>query len=153
MAISKAPITITIEGANRISIDLGKLAAQLSDLSPAMKESGDYLTGFYSGEVFASRGGVIGKPWPSLTPSYAVWKAEQFPGRPPLIRTGEMNRSFKYEFGAVHARIFNTAKYFDAHQQGTRRVPARVMMALDLQRARRVQTIINNYVAKKVSAV
>lgn len=145
-------ITLCTEGTDKLAVTLGGIAHDVKNLGPAMRDSGEYLTKFYSGQVFASRGGVIGKPWPRLTPSYAALKAEHFPGRPPLIRTGLMNKSFKYQYAALHARVFNTAPYFEEHQEGTRKMPARVMMALDEQRVRQVAQIIGNYIYKQVGS-
>lgn len=99
--------------------------------------AGLYLTRFFSGEVFASRGRVIGEPWPALNPSYAAWKARRFPGRPPLVRSGEMMGGFKSKSGPRSLELWNTADHFEYHQEG-RGVPQRIMMRIDEQRAARV---------------
>lgn len=108
------------------------------NLKRSMGASGLYLTRFFSGEVFASRGGVIGARWPRLNDSYARWKARQFPGRPPLVRSGEMLRSFGFEEHKRSLDLFNTSDHFEYHQEGTRRIPQRMMMRIDQQRAARV---------------
>ena len=108
------------------------------NIKKGLGASGLYLTRFFSGEVFASRGRVIGKPWPSLNPSYAAWKARHFPGRPPLMRSGEMNRGFKFQESEQKLELFNTSDHFDIHQEGLGNVPQRMMMRVDDQRAARV---------------
>lgn len=107
------------------------------------------LSVFFSGEVFASRGGVIGHPWPRLSDAYAARKAQQFPGRPPLIRTGLMNRSFKHNAGRLSVEVLNEAWYFRFHQNGEG-VPQRVMMDLDQKRVVQVAKFIGEDISKKM---
>lgn len=108
------------------------------NLKRSMGASGLYLTRFFAGEVYTSRGRIIGKPWPRLNEGYAQWKARAFPGRPPLIRSGEMNRSYKFKAAPRRLELWNSADHFDYHQDGTSRIPARVTMRVDEQRAARV---------------
>lgn len=131
-------IDITVTGDKELVQKLHQFTSGQLDLSRSMAATGLYLTRFFSGEVFTSRGGVIGKPWPRLTDSYARWKAEMWPGRPPLIRSGEMMRSFKYKEGPRKLELWNSADHFDFHQEGTRYIPQRMMMRIDQQRAARV---------------
>lgn len=60
-------ITIEITGAEELTNKLvaftGGHLGQMS-LHRSMGAIGLYLTRFFSGEVFASRGGVISHPWP-----------------------------------------------------------------------------------------
>jgi phage gpG-like protein len=116
-----------------------------------MDESGRYHTRFFSGEVFASRGQVFGKPWAALNDNYAGFKARTFPGRPPLIRSGLMNRSFKHKSTKLTASLWNEAEYFDYHQEG-RGLPERVMMHVDDQRERRVVDYIAEDINGKMQA-
>ncbi|MEU2203583.1 hypothetical protein AB0P19_06935 [Microbacterium oleivorans] len=131
-------INVTITGDKELVKKLNSfIGSDGLDLKRSMGASGLYLTRFFSGEVFASRGRVIGEPWAPLNPSYAAWKARVFPGRPPLVRSGEMMRGFKHEADKRSLGLYNTADHFDYHQEG-RGVPQRVMMKIDQQRAARV---------------
>lgn len=132
-----AEYSLHIEGDKELMQKLRDFAAGQLDLSRSMDASGLYLSRFFSGEVFASRGQVIGEPWPRLHEAYAVFKARRWPGRPPLIRTGLMNSSFKHKSTKLTTSLWNEASYFDYHQEG-RGVPQRVMMKVDQQRATRV---------------
>lgn len=132
---------ITVQGDTEMIQKLRKFGVSILDLSDSMDESGNYLTRFFSGEVFASRGQVFDKPWPSLNDNYAAFKARTFPGRPPLIRSGLMNRSFKHKSTRLTASLWNESKYFDYHQEG-RGVPERVMMHVDEKRKRAIVDLI-----------
>lgn len=147
-----ATLTVEIKGGKELARKLGRFGMDILDLSDSMNQSGRYLSRFFAGEVFASRGRVIGKPWPQLHPSYAVYKAEQWPGRPPLIRTGLMNRSFKHSAERLGAELWNEAEYFDYHQDG-RGVPQRVMMAVDDTRAQRVGDFVADDIEKKMEYI
>ncbi|MFF6951824.1 hypothetical protein ACFZAD_24595 [Streptomyces iakyrus] len=141
-------IRVTIHGASDLAKRLRKFGVSVLDLTDSMDETGAYLTGFFSGEVFASRGGVLGQPWARLKESYAVEKAKQWPGRPPLIRTGLMNRSFKHDAGPMSVEVFNSDPKFHFHQEGTRRIPARVMMDVDQRR----EAMIGRFIAKDIES-
>lgn len=133
-----ADIQVTITGDKEFVAKLtGFVGSDGLNLKKSMGASGLYLTRFFSGEVFTSRGRVIDEPWPALNPRYAAWKARTFPGSPPLIRSGEMNDSFGFEEHKRSLDLFNTADHFDYHQEG-RGVPQRMMMKIDQQRAARV---------------
>lgn len=131
-------INVSITGDKEL---VGKLNSFIGsdglNLKRSFGASGLYLTRFFSGEVFTSRGRVIGEPWAPLNPSYAAWKARMWPGRPPLVRTGEMMGGFKFKEEKRSLSLWNTADHFDNHQEG-RGVPKRVMMKIDEQRAARV---------------
>ena len=130
-------ITVSITGDKELSAKMVKFAGSNLKLHRSMGAIGLYLTKFFSGEVFASRGQVYGRPWQALNDRYAAWKARKFPGRPPLIRSGLMNRSFKHKSTSLTTSLWNEAEYFDAHNEG-REVPQRVMMRIDQQRELRI---------------
>lgn len=141
-----ADVVISISGLGETRERLLKLGRSVSDLRPVMGDIGQYLAKFFSSEVFASRGGVIGEPWAPLSARYAAYKARRYAGRQPLVRTGTMQRSFKYTHGAQFARVTNGASYFDYHQLGTRRMPQRMMMKVDDTREREITRMIEQYV-------
>lgn len=141
-------ILISVAGDREVMDRLRRVGGSVLDLSAPMRDTANYLTTFFSGEVFASRGRVIAEPWAPLNDRYAAYKARRFPGRPPLIRTGLMIRSFKGVTNSTSARISNTAPYFDVQQGGSSRVPSRVMMKVDQARLNHVTDIITSYITK-----
>jgi len=143
--------TITIQGDTELAAKLRKFGVAVLDLSKGMDDVGIYLTRFFSGEVFASRGGAIGEPWTPLNDRYAAFKAEVWPGRPPLVKTGLMQRSFEHETTKLSARVFNDVSYFGYHQDG-RGVPERIMMKVDEQRERVIVGLISDDIDSKMRA-
>jgi hypothetical protein len=136
-------IVVTISGDKKIARKLRQMGVTFIDLKPTFTKVGDYLTDFYSGEVYASRGGVIGSRWAPLSSSYAADKARTFPGRPPLIRTGLMNRSYNSEPSKQSLTLYNDTPYFDFHQEGTRRMPQRKTMDVDQPRQVKIIQMIS----------
>lgn len=134
-------IRLSIQGSDELAAKFGKFASSQLKLDRSMGAIGLYLTKFFSGEVFASRGQAIGRRWPALNPKYAAWKARAFPGRPPMIRSGLLNSSFKHKSTSLTTSLWNEAEYFDAHNEG-HGVPKRVMMRIDRQREKRVVKFI-----------
>lgn len=131
-------INVSVEGDKELVAKLNKFASGQMDLSKSMGAMSLYLTGFFSGEVFASQGAVYGKKWKALSPAYAKWKAEKFPGRTILIRKTDMIRSFRSKVAPLQAEIFNTDPKFERHQLGKGNLPQRVMMQIDQQREVRI---------------
>lgn len=130
-----------IQGDVQISRNLTTLDSNLKNWSKEFKETGQYLQNFFSNEVFSSRGSVFGEPWKPLSARYAAWKAQHYPGRGILERTGEMRKSFVSDYGALYTRVTNKKRYFIYHQsnQARARLPRRIMMKLA---ERQKQTVI-----------
>lgn len=143
-------VEFTVEGLEDLGARLERVADGIQDLSGAFDEIGHFLVGFFSGEVFASRGQVIGEPWPALSDAYAAEKAREFPGAPPLIRSGLMNRGFREESRDQSVLIYNTQEYFDRHQLGDG-VPQRIVMKIDDTRQNKIVSIVEDDVERKVS--
>lgn len=134
-------IKVTIQGSDEVRAKIIAFVGSGLKLHRSMGAIGIYLDRFFSGEVFASRGRVIGEPWPALNPSYAAWKAKYWPGRPPLVQTGLMQQSFRHSSTDLSTSLWNEAEYFKYHQDG-RGVPERMMMKIDEQRAARIAKYI-----------
>jgi len=147
--MSDFAINVRVEGSSELAVRLRKFGTSILDLTNSMDDIGRYLQTFISGEVFASRGGVIGEPWAPLNDNYAAWKARTFPGRPPLVRTGLMQRSFRYKSTPLTSSLWNETDYFDFHDNGNG-VPQRVMTKLDEQRVRRIGEFIGDDIAQKM---
>ncbi|GAA1073983.1 phage virion morphogenesis protein [Tsukamurella spumae] len=123
-------LSVEVEGADEVALALRRIGADVHDLKPVMSDVGDYLKDFFAGEVFASRGGVIGHPWARLSPVYAAQKARKYAGRGVLVATGEMQRSFISNAAPMQVEITNTARHFVYHQSDAARriLPYRPMM-------------------------
>lgn len=143
-----ADVTITITGGAETAAKMQKLGQSVLDLGEPMAHIGRYLAGFFSGQVFASRGRVIGEPWAPLDDRYAAYKARKFAGRQPLVRTGRMQKSFRFQRGPRFVRLYNPTPYFGYNQEGTSHLPARVMMKVDQQRELEIGRIIGEYLEK-----
>lgn len=143
-----AEYSINIEGGDELAFKLRKYGQSILDLSKSMDNIGGYLTKFFSGEVFTSRGQVIGEAWPALNDAYAVFKARRWPGKPPLFREGIMNSSFRHKSTKLTASLWNEAEYFKYHQEG-RGVPERVMMKVDQQREHRIVEFVADDLTNK----
>lgn len=156
---------INIAGDKEVAKMLESVALEANDLKPAMQDIGKYLKSFFAGEVFSSRGSVIGHPWMRLSDDYAARKASgkkrppdkgkgAYPGRPLLVRTGTMQRSFHYKSSPVQVEISNSAKHFVYHQSSDERtiMPYRPMMDVQTNDARyqKIVQIMTAHLAKAI---
>lgn len=85
-------------------------------------------------EKFSSQG----PGWKPLSPAYASWKAEHFPGRPILVRKGTMREELLTITKGGTSRVSGNTlditprtPYFGVHQRGGKHIPKRQM--IDLQ--------------------
>lgn len=143
-------LSYRVTGDQEVITALGRFGTEITDLSQGMNQIGDRLTDLFGGQVFASRGGAIGQPWQPLASSTVISKARRWAGRPPLVRTGLMQRSFVATAGRMRVEITNRDPKFAFHQQGTRHIPARTMMAIDRTRETMITRIIEDEVTRKM---
>lgn len=65
----------------------------------------------------------------TIDPHEKKWKRKKIPnGKPTLIDTGRMRRSFRYIATADKINIRNNCPYFVFHQTGTKHMPKRQML-------------------------
>ncbi|RIJ76611.1 hypothetical protein D1871_11095 [Nakamurella silvestris] len=118
--------TINVGGEQVIDRTLLRFVERLESAQPAFERIGDQFAQAEMANFLTQGGG-----WAPLSPGYAAYKAARFPGRPILVRTGEMRDSLTHrpfgidtvgdtraEFGTADPK----AKY---HQHGTSKMPAR----------------------------
>ena len=120
-------LEMSIEGERQLSRRIEGIAKDCKDFSPEFKDVGSYLVGFFSGEVFDSRGAVYGEAWKKRKKEYP-W--------PLLEKTGEMRYAFKDKVEKMGVAVFNPVMYFKFHQSKMprRKLPRRIMMKLDEMR-------------------
>lgn len=87
------PLTLEIQvtGEQQIQLMLEGVAIRCRDLGPVW---GRIAHDFDELEArqFDTEGG-LGQRWPALSPSYAAWKAENYPGRKIMVLTGALHSS------------------------------------------------------------
>jgi len=122
---------------------LSKLGDGVKNFKPEFKKSADFLVGFFGGQVFETRGKIIGEPWKTRTKAYP-W--------PILERSGKMRRSFKGKAKRLDAAIYNAMDYFKFHQSKAprRKLPRRIMMKLDEARKTKIVHIFHEGLWKRV---
>lgn len=147
-------IQLEVDGADRIKTMLSELGLDVKDLRGAMNAVGNNTTKYFSGQVFASRGSTIGLPWQRLSDRYAAYKSKKFGGKPLLVRSGTMQRSFKHQVGSdnMSVEISNTAKYFKYHQSSETRynLPRRAMIGIYGTLQSDVTAVIGKVLAEKI---
>ena len=113
---------------------------------------------FETTKSFASKGASTGKPWKPLSKQYAAWKAEHFPGRPLMIRTGRLSRSitdskdrnfvFNRE-GGKRIIMWSRLEHAAYHQKGTKRLPARPLFVMSKEIGQRWAEILNEELSRE----
>lgn len=145
-------LDMEVKGVKEATKMLTAVGLDVRDLKGAMTDVGDHAKKYFGGQVFASRGGVLGQPWPRLSPAYAAQKAKRYPGRLVLVRTGLMQRSSKSTPSNMSVTIYNDAPWFKYHQSSAARtkIPRRVMIGVYNGMQSDVTTIIARSLAAKI---
>lgn len=126
-------LTLALPGLPALSVGLSRLRTDISDWTTFWRER---FAPFFYDQIqrdFVLEGGNSGASWAPLSPAYAAWKAQQFPGRGILVRSGALKASLASPDAA--GAIFRTTPtalevgtsvpYAMAHQIGTSRMPQR----------------------------
>ena len=141
--MSDLKLSWKIQGEEQLSRKLKGLGGKVKNFKPEFKKSADFLSGFFSGEVFDSEGRAIGEKWPGGS------------GYHKLQRTGRMRRSFKTKSKKFSGEVYNAMDYFKYHQSSRPRgkLPRRVMMKLTNQLKDKIVGFFHTGVWKRVNKV
>jgi hypothetical protein len=116
------------------------------DFHQALEKVGKGMTSYYSNEVFASQGGVLGTPWEHLADSTQAYKILHYTqyAAVPLMATGAMKDSFTSKAGPRQLVISNSAPYFVYHQSSAPRskLPRRQMLGINTPIKTIIKTVI-----------
>lgn len=145
---------LEVKGDKEIVKMLTGVGLDVKDLKGAMTDVGNHAKKYFGGQVFASRGGVLGQTWPRLSSAYAAQKAKRYPGRPVLVRTGVMQRSFVSNPSNMSVTISNDDPKFKYHQSSAARkkIPRRVMIGVYSGMQSDVTNIIARALTKKIQS-
>lgn len=150
-------MTITIKGIDLTKEHLVRFRSSMADMTETMGKIGETLAKYYSNEPFVSRGGVYNRSWQDLAPATQTYKSLHWPGRGPLVRSGDLQDGFGYTVTPLSATIRNSVKVngyslLALQQNGTSRgIPPRLVMALNTQLEAEVTAIVHEDVAAKVT--
>lgn len=89
----------------------------------------------WMGQQFTSEGGWGGQAWAPLSPAYAVWKSQHYPGKSILIREGDLRRAASQPRREATPRTLTLWIDSDVagyHQEGGGNLPARPLIPTPL---------------------
>jgi phage gpG-like protein len=142
-------VNISVTGLDESLTMINNLKAAVADVSMEMQDIGDYLMQFYSGDVYDSEGGAFGHQWQPLSEAYAVEKAKRWGSNTILVASGQMRNSYSLQTSSQSMTISNSAPYFEYHQDGTGRMPQRILFDVDQDRLDYItNTILNGIIGK-----
>lgn len=134
-------------GEDQVNRTLLGYAERARDMRPAWEQIKQRFVA-YEQDWFTSEGEGT---WPALSPSYAHWKARHFPGRPILVRTGDLRDSVTKPDIAVMEpgyAIFGTADPKAVyHQKGDGRLPRRRVIDIGEEERREWVRVVQRYLA------
>ena len=92
--------TLTVAGEKQLDLRLGLLRTNVTDLTDLWPFVDEYLC-YIEAEQFERQGarGGGGFEWAALKPGYALWKHIHYPGKPILVREGDLKKSLTQKGG------------------------------------------------------
>lgn len=114
--------------------DIGTLREPMDDIGRTLRKTFDMN--------FSTRGAEYGG-WKPRKPQMS--KGRRIDTWPLMEKTGRLRKNFKQDTTNTSVTLFNPTSYFPYHQQGTSRLPRRVMMALREQDGRMIVGTIQQY--------
>jgi phage gpG-like protein len=134
--------SFSVPGATTLAVAFSRFGTDITDFRPFW--DGPFKTSWYSGRMQAfALGGEPGEHlWPRLSENYRRWKVRKFPVAGPLVRSGRLQASLTspnapgaiWQSGRRSLEVGSRVRsrdgfgYPQAHQRGTRRMPARPPM-------------------------
>lgn len=112
--------------------NLKKMANRAEDFRPVFKFARELIRRA-NAENFAQAGLPVGG-WAPLDAEYGSWKSANFPGTPPMIRSGKLFQDLVTLRGAEnvvsrnYAQFGTSIEYAKFHQYGTRKMPKRQIL-------------------------
>lgn len=148
-------ISVVITGTKELRAKIKKIGPSLHLFQGAMNEIGKEGARYFANEGMASQGGVFGSVWPRLNPKYSVTKAKNYPGRPPMVKTGKLKSGFQYSANNTQVLIDNAVDYFKYHDSTAARkvMPYRQMTGVNSHVENMIKSIIEKDVRRKLDAV
>lgn len=143
-------LTLTVTGAEPVTQQLLRIQAGMKNLTPAFEGMAAEFARI-EGEQFRTEGAAGGEKWKALSPWYAWYKEQAFPGKPILQRTGALVTSLTklplgiQQIGYREAAFGTDVPYGIYHQTGTRWMPARPPIQLTLAGQMRMAKILHTY--------
>lgn len=145
-------VTISIKGDQEVMNKVKKLGDTMLHLKPAFDVIGKQARNYYATIGITDRGRPWGQEWRGYSKAYQEWKQRHYHGRPMMIVTGRLERSFDWQADENSVRIFNTAPYFKYHQSSAERhrLPRRQMMGINAPIKRIVGEAISDEITRKI---
>ena len=141
-------VSWTIEGDKQLSRVLTRMSTDVKDFRFPLNKIAENLKDLFAGEVFSSKGAVIGERWPGLKASTIAQKRRRGFSSEPLVATGAMQAGFRSIVTSDQAVIYNTQDYFKYHQsnQPRSRLPRRAMMKIANLQKEMIVKEFQNYI-------
>lgn len=153
-------LVISLKGVDLAKDHLVRFKASMADMTGTMEKLGVLMAKYFSGEAFVSQGQVYDKPWDALAESTVAEKSKNWPGRPPLVRTGDLQNGFGYTITPLSVTVRNkvevtsksgTYNLLQLQQEGTSRgIPPRMVMALNEHLKTEVSAVVKEDVLAKI---
>lgn len=152
MARVEGRITIEVEVKADDTLDLlNKIEDRSENMRPVFRWAKSELEKA-NARNFAENGLPVGG-WKPLDSKYGAWKSANFPGRGPLVRSGNlfrslinMNDSAANVITDTSATFGTSVKYAKFHQYGTTKMPKRQIVFTPREFPRDLGKVIGNYI-------
>src|SRR5207253_1898592 len=139
-----------LTGIKEFEENLDRIQDVVRSFEPELRDIGEWYINFLQNDVFETEGGVYGDRWSDINPKYAKRKAENYPGRGILEASGKMRNGWKLYTTSQYALIENQADYAIYHQEGTGKMPQRMIVKFTQDVKDHVYEIFQEGILKRI---
>jgi len=141
------------EGLQEAILSLNNFTEDISLISEPLEDSGRYMQQ-QAIMNFPAKGKLMQlEGWKPLKKSTIRMKAKEWPGRPMMVRTGYLKRSFKIEgpkigkdYGEIE--VYNPLHYAVEHQEAWGLLPQRILLRFQKQQIQDITDIFTKWIDK-----
>lgn len=150
-------VLVNIKGDAVLMRKIKNLGEELLNLKEAFEHIGEDIAAYSSGQTFTDQGGNLGTPWQQLSAATQIQKIKHYPeyAAVPLMRTGDMSRSFTYKAEERGVEVVNTAPHFKYHQSTAprKKLPRRPMFAINNDIKKIIRKHIHDAMVAKIAGL
>ena len=139
----------------KVRIELTNLGKNFGMVAEPLKKSARYMEN-QARANFPATGRIMSEGWQKLAHSTEKHKAKYWPGKPMMVRTGLLKNSFitmgpRISKTKGEVEVYNPVHYAGIHQQGTGKLPRRVLLKFMKAHIMEIRKIFEQWINRTIN--
>lgn len=141
--------------ARELTVFLNNLGKNIEKVGEPLEKSARYMEN-QAKLNFPAKGKLMDKKgWKKLSQSTKEYKAKYWHGKPIMVRTGKLKRSFRKTKPKIlktggSITVYNPIKYAEYHQYGAAKLPRRILLRFQKTHVAEIRRIFETWINKLI---